>query len=413
MLNRLRPLLVKALSRTGLLLLIYLVLSTVLGLRLLGPVSDFLEEEQNAALDGLTRVVYRLGGPKAQTPFPPVLFVELDLASVERLSPKGNVFHREALARVVQKTFAYRPAGVLIDLDLSQPSNEGGLPSEGDKKLLEVLRKAPHPVLLSDPLLLGQAVPKQPNLLVVSSQILYEADGVARWIPGAEDTPCLPAALALYGLGTGQTLKPCRAEGLAGHIQVLGFSGGVGERIVFRKIRRFEANHSGRQPWPGLTLISGVDLLAGRLDKTAADGAVVVIGRTYPPADDLHFTPVRPGGGGLPGVEFHLNALMTLVTYGHFASGLKLIPVLILLLVAVFLVLVLVYWLSSKLVRFRTLLTEVLEGSLSAFCLFWLGVVLVQRYGYFVDYALPVLALHLVLLLFKVYQEAKGESHMA
>lgn len=391
----------KALVRTGVVVVVMVVMSYVLSHNLLGPFSVLLKVEQSTPLDQLTRAVHRWGAPRAAQGFPLVVLVDLDRQAVNRLSPQGYVFHRGSMAKVVQKVLEYRPNAVFVDFDLTQPSNENGVRSAGDAQLLEVLQQAQFPLLLPDKTVIGEPLSQvSANLHSVDARVLYDGDGQARWIPKPEANQPLPTALGLYCLGLGLDLQDqaaCR--------QLAGSSAGDGKRIVFREIRRFASGSEGSQLWPGLVVIGGLDLLGGGLVKSPqTEGAIFLIGRTFPSDSDAHFTPIGP----IQGIDIHANALMTLATYRHFSETLGLGPLLLLIAGLVFLALWLTYsitdgWLGAS--RFQDFIRGLIEAAIAAWFLFFTGVFIVQYYGYFLDYLFPIAAFHLALLGMKLFKK--------
>lgn len=419
------PIARKALHRTGLILLVMGALQLIHRYDLLGPLGFLVEVEQNAPLDQLTRVVYRWNAPPPRRAFPPVVLIEVDRHSLEALRVRGYLFHRGRMADLLLRVADYRPAGVLLDFDLSFGSNEQAALSEGDERLLRVLGRFPYPLLLADdrplealsdadglqPSVLGLPMRQvSPRLLPVNAFVLYDSDGVTRWIPKAEPAQPLPAALALYCLGIGHDLS--RPEDLEACRKLSAGAFGMGERIVFREIQRFAVGTQGEQLWKGLTVISAAEFLrGGLLQDQSTQGAIFLLGRTWPPDSDQHFVPVRAASSGLQGIDIHVSALMTLVTYGHFSEGLDLWLLVFLVPTLVFVSLLITYSITDGLLgrsRFRKVINGLLEPTIIVWLLFWVGAFIVNRFGYFLDYLFPVVAMHFALLGLKVWRGARG-----
>ncbi|RIH75886.1 CHASE2 domain protein [Calidithermus terrae] len=417
----------KALHRTALILLVMGALQLIHRYDLLGPLGFLVDVEQNAPLDQLTRVVYRWDAPPPRQAFPPVVLVEVDRHSLEALGVQGYLFHRGRMADLLLRAAEYRPAGVLVDFDLSFGSNEQAALSEGDERLLRVLARFPYPLLLADgrspealsdaevpePSVLGRPMGRlNPQIFPVNAFVLYDSDGVTRWVPKAEPGQPLPAALALYCLGAGRDLG--RPEDLEACRRLSAGPFGVGERIVFREIQRFGDGTQGEQLWKGLTVISAAEFLRGGLVRSqSTEGAVFLLGRTWPLDSDQHFVPVRAASSGLQGIDIHVNALMTLVTYGHFSAGLNRWLLVFMVPALVFVALLLTYAITDGLLgrsRFRKVINGLLEPTIIVWLLFWVGAFIVNRFGYFLDYLFPVVAMHFALLGLKVWRGAKGHD---
>ncbi|MER3553896.1 MAG: hypothetical protein C4331_05985 [Meiothermus sp.] len=400
---RLSPHARKALEHTLLVVLIMLVLSFVLSRDLLGPFSTFIKSPQGVALDQLSRALYGWDAPRAATGFPLVVLVDIDRDSIAQLSPQGYVFNRGQMANIIAKLMEYRPTAVFVDFDLSQPSNEDGVRSAGDERLLLTLRTVSSPLLLPDQTVLGLPLAQvNPNLRQVAAQILYDGDGQARSIPRPQATQPLAASLALYCAGAGLDDTGCRR---------VAAGAGDGKRIVFRAVRRYGPGTDGAQLWPGLAVVSANELLSDNLAKSPqTEGAIFLLGRTYPVSDDAHFTPV----GALQGIDIHVSALMTLATYRHFSEVLGLGPSLLVLGLLVFLSLWPTYAIIDGLLRasrWRDLTKALIETAVAGWFLFFAGVVVLQFYGQYLDYLFPILAFQLGMLALKPFTGGKEDGN--
>ncbi|MDX2007378.1 MAG: CHASE2 domain-containing protein [Meiothermus sp.] len=398
----------KALWRTALVVLVMLASSYILTNNLLGPLGVLVKGPQGASLDRLTRVVHNWGSPVPVRDFPLVVLVELGRDSVQTLSPQGYVFNRGQMARITEKILEYRPKGVFFDFDFSQPTNEGGVLSAGDRRLLEVMRRADAPVLIPDPNLINLPLSQvNPNLQRVSAQVLYDSDGQTRQIPRPRVGQPVTASVGLYCLGLGLPL----GDGSSCPSLFGGASSADGKRIVYREIRRFAANTDGAQLWPNLVVIGGLELLQGGLAKTPqTEGALFMVGRTYPEAADVHFTATGP----IHGIDIHLNALMTLATYRRFSETLGWGPVLAIVPLVVFFALWLTYsitdvWLGNS--RFQGFIKALIETAITAWFLFFAGVLILQYHGTFLDYLYPIVAFQMGSLLLGFFTSVGGKKN--
>lgn len=401
----------KALWRTGLVVLVMLISSYILNNNLLGPFSAFIKGPQGASLDRLARVVHRWGSPVPVRDFPLVVLLELEQQSITQLSPGSNVFHRGQLARITRKILGYQPKGIFLDFDLRYPSNEGGVRSAGDQQLLALFREVRTPLLLPDPVALGQPLSRlNPFLHTVQAQVFYDSDGQTRKIPRPRPGQPLAASLGLYCLGLGIDLRDghrCQQSVASGNPR------SDGKRIVYREIRRFAANATGSQLWPNLVVISGLDFLNdGLVQSEATQGALFLVGRTYPQADDVHFTAMGP----VQGIDIHANALLTLATYRSFSETLGWGPVLLVVPLVVFVALWLTYsitdgWLRAS--RFQGFVQALIETAVAAWFLFFAGVLILQYTGHFLDYLYPIVAFQMGALLLKLFAGGKKDENKA
>jgi CHASE2 domain-containing sensor protein len=397
-----QPILRKTLERTVLIALVMLAVNYIQTRDLLGPLSILLKIERDGPLDLLSRGVYRWPAPIPKQKYPPVFLIELEQQSIQTFSPQGYLFHRGQMAKLLSKLAEYKPKGVLLDLDLAQPSNEGGVLSAGDRELLATLKRLDYPLLIPDDTALNQPIAKvNPKLYRVGAYVLYEGSGMTRLIPAVKNGGRIPSALALYCVGLGLDLHNRLQED---QCRRYGQGSGEGKRIVYREIPRYGPNAFGEQRWQGLMLLSGVELLQDSLVKgPETEGAVFVVGRTFPEASDLHFTPV----GAMQGVDIHLNALMTLVTYGHLSDTVSIGLLVLFVLVFMFGALLIVYIITDGLIqaaKWQDVARGFLEAGLTAWIMFFAGRFVVQRFGFFLDYMLPIAAFHLLLLGMKVFK---------
>ncbi|MGY2896550.1 CHASE2 domain-containing sensor protein [Deinococcus sp. UYEF24] len=244
-----------------------------------------------------------------------MVFVDIDEATVKADNPGPYLFHRGLLSLLLQKIGASRPRVVYVDLNLSFPSQEPDLRpgaavraprSAGDDALFGYLN-TPHgfPVLLSQPVLLGQPLPTlRGSLCWVTPSVITDSGATVRRIPRRWQDGPYPAAEALFLAAQGQFRCPASDRQNAGPPKNIYRTALYGEPIIFHRIQTGNAADEVRD-WPALSVVSADDLLKG--DLSLEPDVVVLVGRTDHASLDLHNSAV----GSLPSIDLHLNALLT------------------------------------------------------------------------------------------------------
>jgi CHASE2 domain-containing sensor protein len=386
--------------------LIFLFLTWAANSGQLGWFSDTLADTQDKAYDTLAKLEYNFSSPHPPASGArPVVFVDIDEATVKADNPGPYLFHRGLLSQLLQQIGASHPRVVYIDLNLSFPSQEPNLlpgavvrapRSAGDMALFRYLN-APHgfPLLLSQPVLFGQRLGSlHGSLCWVSPSVVTDSGATVRRIPRRWHDGPYPAADALFRAAQGQFRCPAPGAQSARPPKNIYRTAIYGEPIIFHKIQSGNAA-DGIRDWPALSVVSADDLLQNGL--SLEPDVVVLVGRTDHASLDLHNSAV----GTLPGIDLHLNALLTLLTYHH--ALLPLNPVIS----ALYAFLVMLFALLAAPVL-STLLTRLLErrglrqdfGTFFEHPLMWgllyLAAFLAYRYaGRFLDFALPIVSLEL------------------
>jgi hypothetical protein len=408
-----RQVLQKSLLRTSLIAFASFLLALALGQNLFGPLTVFVKQvQQDLILDQLSQRLYRFPSRAANRSLPRVVLLDLDLASMQRHSPKGYITNRALTDAIVRYAARYQPSAMFIDLDLEQGSQENGAWSDSDQRLRQTLRQISYPVLLPNAKVLGEPPSAlNPKLLEVNPNMLSAGDGVARWVPGVLPNAPVPASLALYCAATGK-LTSCLESAR------LQYTNRAGERLVFHQIER---NTQQTQRWKNFDLIPVNDFLEGAypvLPET--QGTVFLLGRSDAASGDFFLTPVDKGnGGGIPGIDLHANALMNLITYDRFLSQNNPVVLFLVLPVVFFIALFITYALTDRIFlgfvvrnkasknpikRYWLAVLDGLEGWLIAFILFVTALLMAYYFGYFLDFALPVVAFS-YLLRFPIWQK--------
>ncbi|AWN23973.1 hypothetical protein DKM44_12655 [Deinococcus irradiatisoli] len=393
----------RALRESSLAVLIFLLLSWAATEGRLGWFSDTLADAQDKAYDALAKLENNFVSPLAPPPgTPQVIFVDIDEASVNTFNPGLYLFHRGLLADLVQKLSATHPRAIYIDLNLSMASQEPDLTrhgaarfprSKGDQALYGLLT-APHdfPILLSQPALFGEPLARLGGALCwVTPEVITDSGDTVRRIPRRWQDGPYPAAEALF-----QAAQPggfhCPKAQHAGEVPKNVYRTALyGEPIIFHRI---PAANEAEYGWPGVSVIRAGDLL-GPADLRPEAGTVVVIGRTDAGSQDLHNSTV----GNVPGVELHLNALMTLLLYHHgvqavhplLSAGLAFLVMLLAILGAP----LLSAFLTRQLERLglKQKIGDLFEHPI-LWGLLYLAAFVAYRYtGRFLDFALPILSL--------------------
>ena len=396
----------QALRESSLAVLIFFFLSWAANSGQLGWFSDTLADTQDKAYDALAKLEYNFSSPHPPAAGArPVVFVDIDEATVQADNPSPYLFHRGLLSQLLQKIGASRPRVVYVDLNLSFPSQEPDLRpgatvraprSAGDVALFRYL-STPHgfPLLVSQPVLFGQPLPTlHSSLCWVTPSVVTDSGATVRRIPRRWQGGPYPAAEALFLAARSQFRCPASDRQNAGPPKNIYRTALYGEPIIFHRIQTGNAADEVRD-WPALSVVSAGDLLKGNL--SLEPGVVVLVGRTDHASLDLHNSAV----GSLPGIDLHLNALLTLLAYHH--ALLPLNP----LVSALYAFVVMLFALVVAPVLSR-LLTRLLErwglrqefGTFFEHPIMWgllyFAAFMAYRYsGRFLDFALPIVSLEL------------------
>ncbi|GGR23478.1 CHASE2 domain-containing protein [Deinococcus ruber] len=396
----------QALRESGLAVLIFCLLSWAVTSGQLGWFSDTLADAQDKAYDALAKLEYNFSSPHPLAPGArPVVFVDIDEATVKADNPSPYLFHRGLLTQLLQQIGNSQPRVVYIDLNLSFPSQEPTLlpgaavrtpRSAGDQALYRYL-DTPHgfPLLLSQPVLFEQPLSAlHGSVCWVTPSVVTDSGATVRRIPRRWQGGPYPAAEALFLAAQGQFRCPATTAQRAAPPKNIYRTAIYGEPIVFHRIQTGNATDTIRD-WPALSVVSADDLLHNGL--SLEPDVVVLVGRTDHAGLDMHNTAV----GLLPGIDLHLNALLTLMAYHHALLPLNpLISALYAFLVMMFALLVAPV-LSSLLTRrlerwgLRQELGNLFEHPIM-WSLLYLAAFLAYRYsGRFLDFALPIVSLEL------------------
>lgn len=411
-----RAILRKALLRTAIIALSSLLLGVVTQSNLLGPLSVFVRQiQQDFVINQVTQRLYRFGSRPAYITAPRVVLIDLDSASVQRLSPNGYLFNRARTAQILEYAKRYQPSAVFVDLDLEQGSNDNGQLSPTDQRLQTVIRQIKYPLLLPNKRILDTEFSSlSANLTEVNPNVLSAADGVARWIPSSRAEDVLPASVALFCAGLGLDVQTQTARAACLVRAGLSENATTQNRIVFHQIKRRQDGQIPVQLWKGFDVIPAVEFLNGAYPVVAeTQKTIFLIGRSDPASNDFFLTPVdKGGGGGIPGVDIHVHSLMNLITYQHFLEQSNPVVLFIILPITFFVALLLTYYLTDRLflgfvVRNKESKNIVkqwwlkrldgLEGWLIATVLFFAAIGIAYWFGYFLDFALPVIAFQYVM----------------
>lgn len=398
----------QAVRESALAVLIFCFLSWAVNDNRLGWFSDSLSDAQDKAYDALASLEYHFAGPVAPPPgTPPVVFVDIDEATLSAANISPYLFHRGLLAALLAKLSGQHPKAVYVDLNLSSASQEPDLNQEGparfprspgDLALLRVLR-APHPfpLLLSQPKVFGESVVRLGGSSCwVTPAVITDSGATVRRIPRRWKNGPYPASEALFRAAQPGGFQCPEATQVSFPPKDIYRTSLYGEPIVFHEIRGADA---ATYTWPGLTVVDARSVLSAE-GIQLEEGALVVVGRTDRGSQDMHSSAV----GELAGVKLHLNALMTLLTYRHpvvpldplLSATLAFASMLLAILVAPPLRLLF----TRQLERFgiRRELGNLFEHPIMWGLLFGAAFMAYRYGGRFLDYALPIVSLELARL---------------
>lgn len=398
---------VQALRESAVAVVLFLFLSWAAAEGRLGWFSDTLSDAQDQAYDALASLEYHFAGPVVPPPgTPPVVFVDIDDATMQAAEISPYLFHRGLLAELLGRVAATQPRAVYVDLNLSAPSQEPDLGrrgqarfprSSGDEALLSVLRiPQAFPVLLPQPTVFGEPLSTLGAACWVTPAVITDSGDTVRRVPRrwAEGPYPVSEALFLAAQSGGFRCPDAQRVGLPpANVYRTAL---YGEPIVFHEVPSPGTRSS---TWPGLSVVSAREVLA-HAGTTLDPGALVVIGRTDANNMDMHGSAV----GTLAGVELHLNALMTLLVYRHPVMPLAPLASSLLAFTAMLLAIVTAPLLSDRLTRglaqlgVRRSLRDVFEHPILWGLLFAAAFVAYRYAGRFLDFALPIVSLELARL---------------
>ncbi|MBB5376548.1 CHASE2 domain-containing sensor protein [Deinococcus metalli] len=398
---------IQAVRESAVAVVVFLFLSWAVTEGRLGWFSDTLADAQDQAYDALASLEYHFASPVAPPAgTPPVVFVDIDDDTVQAANISPYLFHRGVLADLLTRVAATQPRAVYVDLNLSAPSQEPVLDrrgtarfprSAGDEALLTALR-APHafPVLLSQPAVFGEPLSRFGAACWVTPAVITDSGDTVRRVPRRWADGPYPVSEALFQASQpGGFQCPDARRGSSPPRDVYR-TALYGEPIVFHEVPTSGAR---TYAWPGLSVISARTVLAQDA-PVLEPGALVVVGRTDADNLDMHGSAV----GSLPGVELHLNALMTLLAYRHPVVALDPIASSLLAFAAMLLAILAAPLLSGLLTRGLTRLGvrrqvgDVFEHPIMWGLLFGAAFLAYRYAGRFLDFALPIVSLELARL---------------
>lgn len=397
----------QAVRESAVAVVVFLFLSWAVTEGRLGWFSDTLADAQDKAYDSLASLEYHFASPVAPPPgTPPVVFVDIDDQTLQEANVSPYLFHRGLLADLLTRVAATQPRAIYVDLNLSAPSQEPDLSrrgqarfprSAGDEALLKVLR-APHafPILLSQPVVFGEPLGRFRAACWVSPAVITDSGDTVRRVPRRWADGPYPVSEALFlASQPGGFQCPAARHGNSPPRDVYR-TALYGEPIVFHEV---PDSGSRAYTWPGLSVVAAREMLTQPAPVLEPD-TLVVVGRTDANNMDMHGSAV----GTLPGVELHLNALMTLLAYRHpvipldpFASSLLAFVAMLLAIVAAP---VLTGLLTRGLTRLglRPQVGDVFEHPIMWGLLFGAAFLAYRYAGRFLDFALPIVSLELARL---------------
>lgn len=411
------------------------------------PFSSFIQRSQDVSVDTWQNWLYKIPfiynppftGAPAQKDFPRVYLVGLD----EQYQRQVFEDERDALtsprarfAELLETLESFKPRAVFLDLNLGDTANESGEPSKGDTTLQLVLAKPRDYLLLVPNTTLfydetqddpgGWGWQKYPGVCPTNAGLIWDNDGrVRRILPTSDTQQPFSASYYLFILGTRADISSCQdlqtvtggKVGTPDNLLALGDSyGGWRSRVMFRPWRGFRAATPGvadTSSWLNASYVPAGSVLQG---GQLGEGAVFIVGNTitnpklaletYPALSlDRFVTPV----GELMGVEIHFHALMTFVHYG-LPTYLKDFAQRGLSFVLAFVFLFLSYWLA-KLVTARIAIP--LIGETFELLIMWVimtvpALYLMNRYGLFLEFVIPTLAVQLWSVYYKAIKNSRG-----
>lgn len=400
------------------------------------PLSAFLSKLQNGSLDMLMSLVYhvKLDSPEPINETVPIWFIGLDSHyERNRLDDENNNLDigipRMRLAHVVENIEKLNPRAIFLDFDIEKTTNESNIKSEGDKKLIEVLNSSYQgfPILIPSQTIAGDSIMQNQKLCAVSSDLVWDGDGLVRRVALAQNNVGDKSVIFyLHYLATSKsnsnstidcdTLNTIIESNFGGVAQNASANDRIDSRVIFRNWRWNSGNPnvssistSGDSRWTNGYYASAEALLDGSLGSSTTsslENAIFIVGYSNAYSNqtkDKYWTPV----GILTGAEVHFHGLMTLLHHHSDSAGNIFLaqPIMVFSYIAMFLIIFFVsLWLKD--------LDNLLEFILIWCVIVFPAIYLLNRFGFFVDYVVPLFCLELLASIRGVFSNLrKKEIH--
>ncbi|MBI4455542.1 MAG: CHASE2 domain-containing protein [Acidobacteria bacterium] len=302
-------------------------------------------------------------------PLQHVVVVGIDDASIAVL---GRLpWDREVIARLIDRINAARPAAIGVDLFLDLPSTQ-----TSDTALSESLQRASRVVLPAALIPVQVQGGQQPRWLQSLPEFHSTAVGHVNASP---DSDGICRRIQLSRSLRGQrfwafALELARQAGFLNSASMLEGENSLELGPVTVPARRSEGYevliHYG-DPSGAIPVLSAVDLLSDRWDRSFLNGKIVLLGVVSPLEADQLFTPVSTAGQPMPGILIHANVVNMLVG-GSFLTQASPSVVLATLLLLTGVVLLLMQWYRSPW-HWVGILAVVTVTTLGCAFLFWYG----------------------------------------
>lgn len=395
----------------------------------INPVATVVAKMRNASLDTLMAFVEPMQSPETNENITQIWFIGIDeYYEKSRLEDKTLGLEtgtpRSRLAKVIRGIEDLQPRAIFLDLSLGDTANENDQKSFGDQSLIDVLdfsRTRDFPILVPGRFVAQESISDSPSVCPVSTDLFLDGDGLVRRIALSANNPLVQeASISIVDYGAVFYLE--RLAHISGNPKFDGwrwqdcnemrssfsddFKGSMqsssrktyqqmNNRTIFKtwNWQRGQPTDSsvltiGKSKWSNGNYLSAQAILDDKSEINISD-AIFIVGYSNPQSRftrDIYGTPVGPKTGA----EIHYHSLMTKLHYESFDEFKALFsPIMLLSYLIMFIT---IFFFSFIFRDFD----NILEFGITWVFILIPAVLLLNRFGFYMDYVLPLFVLEFI-----------------